>query len=134
VVEAGKAGIEAATNMVNGVIERFGDIDDLMDEWVESITGTKEAIDISDDRLDHGTPESVRLGIDDIVNSFKEMFDATKFTIDNLKTFGNDIVELCEKELAEAEKAAKYARDENPTIQESFEYVEEAVGWEDFEL
>lgn len=57
--------------MVNGVIEGFQDIDDLMSEWVDSITQTKTAIDLSDDRFEQGTTESVRKGIEDVVESFE---------------------------------------------------------------
>lgn len=135
IVNAGKAGIQAATNMVNGVIDRFVDINDLMEEWVESIKNTEEAIDQSDDQFDKGTTESVQAGIDGVVNSFMEMFDATEYTIENLKQFGSDIVELTKKEVQMADKAAEFARIKNPSVQLGFEFVErDEDSWEDFQL
>lgn len=130
IIKAGKAGIKAATNMVNGVIDRFVQISDIIEDWVSSITETKEAVDLSDDRFDEGTTESVRKGIDDVVDSFKQMMESTEFTIEDLQTVGSDIIALAEKEVAMAERAAEYTRERQPIVEDSFEYDDDS--WENF--
>ena len=73
IISAGRKGVCGITKMINEVIDKFGEIDGLMQRWVQSITQTRAKISGSVNEFDRGTKASVEGAVNDMVSSFKQM-------------------------------------------------------------
>jgi len=119
-MDAGKAGINTVTSMINEIVDRFVDISDSMEFWVGQISSTRRAIDVSDDLFDEGSPKSVRKGLDQIVKSFEKMFKGTETTVLTLVELVPDLIQITEKGIKKTERVVNWTAKENIKVQKTF--------------
>ena len=126
VINTGKSGIETALNTVNSVIDRFVQITELMQQWVRTVTATKDAVYKSTELLDEKTKVSVRKAIDDMVAAFSKMHEGTKKAVRGIVRIAPDLVKVTTDGQKGVAASAKTSRAANAEVQtKSFKKVDD---------
>lgn len=132
-MDAGKAGINTVTKMINDIVERFVEISDMMEFWVGQISSTRRAIAVSDDLFEEGSPKNVRKGFDSIVKSFEKMFKSTETTVVSLIELVPDIIQITEKGIQKTEKVVNWTARENIKVQKTY-FMSVDSNWKNVQL
>lgn len=125
-MKEGRKGIESAIEMVHKIVDRFVQISKLMNKWSDAITHTRKEIYATSALFDEETKTSVRKAIDNIVNSFDQMYKGTRVAVEDIVKIVPELKEISDSGKKKIANSVKTSETINTEVQtKAFKEIEE---------